>query len=109
MAQVGKLGQTLGTKGMMPNPKSGTVTTDPAKAVEEFKKGKVEFRLDKDAIVHLGFGKVSFKTEDLVTNFKAIISAIQGAKPATSKGTYIKRMSVASTMGPGIKIDLQSI
>jgi large subunit ribosomal protein L1 len=109
MAQVGKLGQTLGTKGMMPNPKSGTVTTDPAKAVEEFKKGKVEFRLDKDAIVHLGFGKVSFKTEDLMTNFKAIINAIQGAKPATSKGTYIKRMSVASTMGPGIKIDLQSI
>ncbi|MFA5009970.1 MAG: 50S ribosomal protein L1 [Patescibacteria group bacterium] len=109
MAQVGKLGQTLGTKGLMPNPKSGTVTADPAKAVEEFKKGKVEFRLDKDAIIHLGFGKVSFKSEDLMTNFKAIVSAIQAAKPATSKGAYIKRMSMATTMGPGIKIDLSSI
>lgn len=109
MAQVGKLGQTLGTKGLMPNPKSGTVTTDPAKAVEEFKKGKVEFRLDKDAIVHLGFGKASFATDDLVKNFKAIVNAIQSAKPSTAKGTYIKRMSIASTMGPGIKIDLASI
>ncbi len=109
MPQVGKLGQTLGTKGLMPNPKSGTVAPDVAKAVEEFKKGKVEFRLDKDAIIHLGFGKVSFKTEDLMTNFKTIVSAIQSAKPAASKGSYIKRMSVASTMGPGIKIDLQSI
>lgn len=109
MSQVGKLGQTLGTKGLMPNPKSGTVTADPAKAVEEFKKGKVEFRLDKDAIVHLGFGKVSFKPEDLVTNFKAIVGAIQAAKPTTAKGSYIKRMSVASTMGPGIKVDLGSM
>ncbi len=109
MPQVGKLGQTLGTKGLMPNPKSGTVTADVAKAVEEFKKGKVEFRLDKDAIIHLGFGKVSFKTEDLMNNFKAIVNAIQAAKPATSKGTYIKRMSVASTMGPGIRVDLGTI
>ncbi len=109
MPQVGKLGQTLGTKGLMPNPKSGTVTADVAKAVEEFKKGKVEFRLDKDAIIHLGFGKVSFKTEDLMNNFKAIVNAIQAAKPVTSKGTYIKRMSVASTMGPGIRVDLGTI
>ena len=109
MAQVGKLGQTLGTKGLMPNPKSGTVTADPAKAVEEFKKGKVEFRLDKDAIIHLGFGKVSFATDDLMKNFKAVVDAIKVAKPATSKGTYMKRMSVTTTMGPGIKVDLGSI
>ena len=109
MAQVGKLGQTLGTKGLMPNPKSGTVTPDVAKAVEEFKKGKVELRLDKDAIVHLGFGKVSFKPEDLLTNFKTIVGAIQSAKPSAAKGTYIKRMSVTTTMGPGIKVDLNSL
>lgn len=109
MPQVGKLGQTLGTKGLMPNPKSGTVASDVAKAVEEFKKGKVEFRLDKDAIIHLGFGKVSFKAEDLINNFKAIVGAIQAARPAASKGSYIKRMSVTTTMGPGIKIDLSSI
>lgn len=109
MAQVGKLGQTLGTKGLMPNPKSGTVTSDPAKAVEEFKKGKVEFRLDKDAIIHLGFGKVSFKTEDLLNNFRTLVNAIQVAKPTTAKGTYIKKISIASTMGPGIRVDLNTI
>jgi len=109
MPQVGKLGQTLGTKGLMPNPKSGTVTPDVAKAVEEFKKGKVEFRLDKDSIIHLGFGKVSFKAEDLLANFKIIMDAIKAAKPSSAKGTYIKRMSIATTMGPGIKIDLNTI
>ena len=109
MAQVGKLGQTLGTKGLMPNPKSGTVTADVAKAVDEFKKGKVEYRLDKDGIIHLGFGKVSFTPEALKQNFAAVVSAITGAKPSSAKGTYIKRLSVASSMGPGVKIDLGSI
>lgn len=109
MPQVGKLGQTLGTKGLMPNPKSGTVAPDVAKAVEEFKKGKVEFRLDKDAIIHLGFGKVSFAADDLMNNFKAVVGAIQAARPATAKGSYIKRLSVSSTMGPGIKVDLNTI
>ncbi|MFH0905144.1 MAG: 50S ribosomal protein L1 [bacterium] len=109
MPKVGKLGQTLGTKGLMPNPKSGTVTADVAKAVQEFKKGKVEFRLDKDSIIHLGFGKVSFSAEDLLANFRAIISAIQSAKPASAKGTYIQKLTIASTMGPGVKVDLNSI
>jgi len=109
MAQVGKLGQTLGTKGLMPNPKSGTVTTDVAKAVDEFKKGKVEYRLDKDGIIHLGFGKVSFTPENLRENLMAVTSAIKSAKPSSAKGTYIKRLSIASTMGPGIKIDLATI
>ena len=109
MAKVGKLGQTLGTKGLMPNPKSGTVTTDPAKAVDEFKKGKVEFRLDKDAIIHMGIGKVSFGASDLKSNFDAVLAAIRAAKPATAKGTYMKKLSLASTMGPGVKVDIQSI
>ncbi len=109
MPKIGKLGQTLGTKGLMPNPKSGTVTADPAKAVDEFKKGKVEFRLDKDAILHLGIGKVSFASADLKANFDAVIGAVRAAKPATAKGTYIKKMSLASTMGPGVKVDLQAI
>ncbi|AKM84542.1 TPA: 50S ribosomal protein L1 [Patescibacteria group bacterium] len=109
MPQLGKLGQTLGTKGLMPNPKSGTVTTDVAKAVEEFKKGKVEFRLDKDAIIHMGFGKVSFAAEDLQANLNAILGAVRAAKPSSAKGTYIKKLSLSSTMGPGIKIDLNSV
>src|SRR3989344_830247 len=105
MPQIGKLGQTLGTKGLMPNPKAGTVTTDVAKAVEEFKKGKVEFRLDKDAIIHMGIGKVSFTAENLLANLNIILGAVRAAKPGSSKGTYIKRLSLASTMGPGVKID----
>jgi len=109
MPQVGKLGQTLGTKGLMPNPKSGTVTPDVARAVEEFKRGKVEFRLDSDAIIHLGFGKVSFKTEDLLSNFRTIMDAVKAARPASVKGAYIRKVSVATTMGPGIKVDLNSL
>jgi large subunit ribosomal protein L1 len=109
MPKVGKMGQTLGTKGLMPNPKSGTVTADVEKAVDEFKKGKVEYRLDKEAIVHLGLGKVSFATEDLKKNFDAVFAAVRNSKPATAKGAYIKRLSLSSTMGPGIKIDLGSI
>lgn len=109
MAKVGKIGQTLGTKGLMPNPKSGTVTADVEKAVGEFKRGKVEYRLDKDGIIHMGIGKVSFSVEDLKKNFDAVFSAIKGAKPSTAKGTYIKRLSLASTMGPGVKLDITTL
>jgi len=109
MPKIGQLGKTLGTKGLMPNPKSGTVTADPAKAVEEFKKGKIEFKLDKDAIVHLGFGKISSGVEGLTNNFMALYRAIMVAKPASAKGIYIKKISLASTMGPGIKVDLSSL
>lgn len=109
MPKIGQLGKTLGTKGLMPNPKSGTVTANPAKAVEEFKKGKVEFKLDKDAIVHLGFGKVSSGTEGLTNNFSALYKAIMAARPAGAKGIYIKKITLASTMGPGIKVDLSSL
>lgn len=109
MPKVGKLGQTLGTKGMMPNPKSGTVTADVEKAVKEFKAGKIEFRLDKDAIIHLGVGKVSFKPGDLEANINALISAIRAAKPSSAKGTYIKKITLASTMGPGVKVDVNAL
>ena len=109
MARVGKLGKTLGTKGLMPNPKSGTVTKEPVKAVKEFKKGKIEFKLDKDAIIHIGFGKLSLGKEALKDNFMALYNAIVAAKPASIKGVYIKGIFLASTMGPGIKIDLSSI
>lgn len=109
MPQVGKLGQTLGTKGMMPNPKSGTVTADVEKAVKEFKAGKIEFRLDKDAIIHLAVGKVSFKPEDLKENVEALMTALKAAKPASAKGTYIKKMTITTSMGPGIKVDVSSI
>lgn len=109
MSKIGQLGKTLGTKGLMPNPKSGTVTATPAKAVEEFKKGKVEFKLDKDAIVHLGFGKISLGVDGLTNNFMALYRAIMVAKPASAKGTYLKKITLASAMGPGIKIDLGSL
>lgn len=109
MPKVGKLGQTLGTKGKMPNPKSGTVTTDVEKTVKEFKAGKVEFRLDKDAIMHIGFGKVSFSETDIKANFDALMGAVKAAKPSSVKGIYIQKVTIASTMGPGIKIDIQSI
>lgn len=109
MPKVGKLGQTLGTKGLMPNPKSGTVTADVEKAVSEFKKGKVEFRLDKDAIIHMGIGKVSFAASDLQQNFNAVFAAIRNAKPSTAKGSYIKALSLSSTMGPGVKVEIASI
>jgi len=109
MPKVGKLGQTLGTKGMMPNPQSGTVTADVEKAVKEFKAGKVEFRVDKDAIMHLGFGKVSFEPKDLKANLNALMSTVKAAKPATAKGIYIRKATIASTMGPGIKLDINSL
>ena len=104
MRFMGQLGKVLGPKGLMPNPKSGTVTNDIANAVAEIKAGKVEYRVDKTAIVHVPIGKASFDAEKLAENFNTLINAIIKAKPSTSKGTYIKSVVVSSTMGPGIKM-----
>ena len=109
MREVGKLGKVLGPRGLMPSPKAGTVTQDVAKAIEELKAGKVEFKLDKTALINNIVGKLSFKAEDIVENIKALIQAIKRAKPAGAKGIYILSFNVSSTMGPGLKIDLQSI
>ncbi len=105
MGVVGRLGKVLGPKGLMPNPKSGTVTMDVAKAIKEIKSGKVEYRLDKTNIIHLGFGKVSFGADKLVENYDAIMGAIIKAKPAAAKGQYIKGVSISTTMGPGLSIN----
>ncbi len=105
MGVIGRLGKVLGPKGLMPNPKSGTVTMDVKKAIAEIKSGKVEYRLDKTNIIHLGFGKVSFGTEKLVENYNTIIDAIIKAKPAAAKGQYIKSVSISTTMGPGLYIN----
>lgn len=104
MGLVGRMGRVLGPKGLMPNPKSGTVTMDVAKAVNDVKAGKVEYRVDKQAICHVIFGKKSFGTEKLVENANTIMDAIIKAKPAAAKGTYLKSVAVATTMGPGIKV-----
>ena len=108
MPALGKLGKVLGPKGLMPNPKTGTVTTDPAKEVEEVKKGKVEYRTDSFGNVHVSIGKVSFDDKKLVENLTSFVSLIVKSKPSVVKGEYVKNISVASTMGPGIKIDLNS-
>ena len=105
MGVVGRLGKVLGPKGLMPNPKSGTVTMDVTKAIAEIKSGKVEYRLDKNNIIHLGFGKVSFGAKKLLENYEAIIGAIIKAKPASAKGQYIKSVAIATTMGPSMYID----
>ncbi len=105
MGVVGRLGRVLGPKGLMPNPKSGTVTFDVAKAIDEIKAGKVEYRLDKNNIIHIPVGKVSFGAEKLVENFTTVMDAIIKAKPAAAKGQYLKSVAVASTMGPGLKIN----
>ena len=105
MGVVGRLGKVLGPKGLMPNPKSGTVTMDVAKAVKEVKAGKVEYRLDKAAIIHVIIGKKSFGADKLLENFNTVMDAIVKAKPAAAKGTYIKSVALASTMGPGIKVN----
>ncbi len=105
MGVVGRIGKVLGPKGLMPNPKSGTVTPDVAKAIAEVKAGKVEYRLDKTAIIHCPIGKKSFGKEKLAENFNALMDAIVKAKPAAAKGQYIKSVAVSSTMGPGIKVN----
>ena len=105
MGVVGRLGRVLGPKGLMPNPKSGTVTFDVTKAVEEIKAGKVEYRLDKSNIIHVAIGKVSFGGEKLAENFNVLMNAIIKAKPSAAKGQYLRSISVTSTMGPGVKIN----
>ncbi|MBO5457331.1 MAG: 50S ribosomal protein L1 [Clostridia bacterium] len=104
MGMVGRIGRILGPKGLMPNPKSGTVTMDVEKAIKEVKAGKVEYRLDKTAIIHCPIGKKSFGQEKLVENYTALMDAIIKAKPAAAKGTYLKSVTLASTMGPGVKV-----
>ena len=109
MGVVGSLGKVLGPKGLMPNPKLGTVTMDVAKAVNDAKSGQVEFRVEKAGIVHAGIGKASFSEDDLRDNFRAFVDAIMKAKPSGAKGKFVKKLSVSSTMGPGLKIDLEEI
>lgn len=105
MPELGKLGKILGPKGLMPNPKSGTVTMDVAKVVKELKSGKIEMRVDRYGIVHVVCGKISFETQALVENIQSVYDTILKAKPSTVKGTYLKKMTLTSTMGPGIKVN----
>lgn len=107
MGQLGKLGRLLGPKGLMPNPKTGTVTMDVAKAIEDIKKGKVEYRVDNEGNINLMIGKTSFEDQALVENFKAIYSTIAKARPAAVKGTYIKNLVLSTTMGPGIRVAVE--
>jgi large subunit ribosomal protein L1 len=109
MVTVGKLGKVLGPRGLMPNPKLGTVTNDIAEAVKAAKGGQVEYRAQKEGIVHAGVGKASFTEQALVENVKALFNAVSRAKPAGSKGTYMKKVSLSSTMGPGVKLDLAAM
>jgi large subunit ribosomal protein L1 len=109
MKSVGKLGKVLGPRGLMPNPKTGTVTFDVGKAVREIKAGKVEYRVDKTAIIHAPIGKVSFGPAKLLENAQAIIDSVMKAKPAASKGKYVKSIALSSTMGPGVRVDLATV
>ena len=105
MSVVGRIGRVLGPKGLMPNPKAGTVTADVAKAIADIKAGKIEYRLDKTNIIHVPIGKVSFGTEKLTENFQILLGAVIKAKPAAAKGTYLRSITLASTMGPGVKVN----
>ncbi|ATP42227.1 50S ribosomal protein L1 [Solibacillus sp. R5-41] len=109
MGEVGKLGRVLGPKGLMPNPKTGTVTFDVTKAIEEIKAGKVEYRAEKAGIIHAPIGKVSFDTKNLVENFLAVFEVVQKAKPAAAKGTYMKSVNITTTMGPAVKVDASAV
>lgn len=109
MGLVGRLGRILGPRGLMPNPKAGTVTMEVGEAVRQFKAGKVEFRINKEAGMHVPIGKVSFDVDKLYENFKALMEAVLRAKPAAAKGQYLKKIAISSTMGPGVKIDPQEV
>ncbi len=109
MSVVGKLGRILGPRGLMPNPKLGTVTPNVAEAIQAAKAGQIEYRVEKAGIIHAGVGKVSFTAEQLHENIKMLVDTLQKAKPAAAKGTYFKRMSVSSSMGPGVKVDVTSV
>ncbi|MDP4169282.1 MAG: 50S ribosomal protein L1 [Bacillota bacterium] len=109
MGEVGKLGRVLGPKGLMPNPKTGTVTFDVTRAVNEIKAGKVEYRVDKQGNIHVPIGKSSFENDKLIENFKTVFETLMKAKPSAAKGTYMKNVTVTSTMGPGVKIDPSSV
>jgi large subunit ribosomal protein L1 len=109
MAAVGRIGKVLGPRGLMPNPKTGTVTMDIGKAVKEIKAGKLEFRVDKAGIIHVPVGKASFGAEQLIDNAKAVLMSVLRAKPASAKGNYVRGVTISTTMGPGIKIDLSQI
>ena len=109
MGEVGKIGRVLGPKGLMPNPKTGTVTMDVTKAVNEIKAGKVEYRAEKAGVVHTPIGKVSFSDEKLVENFKTIHETLLRIKPATVKGQYVRNVAVTTTFGPGVKVDVASL
>lgn len=109
MSVVGKLGRILGPKGLMPNPKAGTVTFDLEKSIKEFKAGKLEYRVDKNGVIHLPIGKASFSTEDLMENFKKIMDVLVRERPAASKGKYLRSVTLSSTMGPGVRVETGSI
>jgi large subunit ribosomal protein L1 len=109
MGAVGRIGNIVGPRGLMPNPKTGTVTIDIGKAVKEIKAGKLEFRVDKAGIIHVPLGKASFGAEQLIENAKAVLSSVLRAKPASAKGNYVRGVTVSTTMGPGIKVDLGQV
>ncbi len=109
MGMVGKLGRILGRRGLMPNPKAGTVTFDLERAIHEVKAGRVEFKVDKTGIIHVGVGKVSFDTDQLVANLAVLLDAVNRAKPAGAKGAYLRTMTIAATMGPGIRVDVPGL
>lgn len=109
MGSVGRLGRVLGPKGLMPNPKTGTVTLDVTRAVQEIKAGKIEYRLDKAGIIHCPIGKASFEVEQLAQNFRTLLDALQKAKPSGAKGQYVRTVTIASTMGPGVRVNAQRV
>jgi large subunit ribosomal protein L1 len=109
MGQVGRLGKILGRRGLMPNPKAGTITFDLDRAIREVKGGRVEFKVDKAGIIHVPIGKASFDADQILANLAALVDAVNRAKPSGAKGTYLRTLTIASTMGPGIRVDIPAI